>query len=90
MIVCLTQMYEFLVTSVNERDSAINRVVIEPLQSTLDEFTKLKELLEKCIDVKSAKQNDYKINPDFSSDLKEMSTGVDQLLVEMHKLVHEV
>ena len=55
MIVCLTQMYEFLVTSVNERDSAINRVVIEPLQSTLDEFTKLKELLEKCIDVKSAK-----------------------------------
>lgn len=90
MIVCLTQMYEFLVTSVNERESAINRVVIEPLQSTLDEFTKLKELLEKCIDVKSARQNDYKINPEFSSDLKEMSSGVEQLLLEMRKLVHEV
>ena len=47
----------------------MTRVVIEPIQSTLDEFSKLKELLEKCIDVSKAKQNDYVINPSFSADL---------------------
>lgn len=90
MIVCLTQMYEFILTTLNERQNAMSRVVIEPIQATLDEFSKLKELLEKCIDVSKAKQNDYVINPDFSADLKGMSQGVEAVLGEMRGLVKDV
>jgi len=44
--------------------------VIEPLSSTLEEFSKLKQMLEDCIDIGKARQNDYIINPNFSPELK--------------------
>lgn len=47
--------------------------VIDPLQETLEEFSKLKTMLEECIDIGKAKQNDYIINPDFSPELKELN-----------------
>jgi hypothetical protein len=36
----------------------------------LEEFNKLKAMLEECIDIGKAKQNDYIINPAFSPELK--------------------
>jgi hypothetical protein len=47
--------------------------VVEPLNATLEEFAKLKAMLEECIDIGKAKQNDYIINPDFSPELKEIN-----------------
>jgi hypothetical protein len=43
--------------------------MIEPLKSVLDEFAKLKTMLEQCIDIAKARQNDYIINPNFSEEL---------------------
>ena len=50
--------------------------VIDPLTGTLEEFTKLKAMLEECIDIGKAKQNDYIINPEFSPELKELNNQV--------------
>jgi len=41
--------------------------------STLTEFAKLKEMLEECIDIGRARQNEYIINSDFSPELKELA-----------------
>lgn len=74
----------------NAKDSAIDRVVLAPLQETLEEFSKLQELLEKCIDIDKAKQNDYVINPDFCADLKGMSQGIEKALGKMRDLRRHV
>lgn len=47
--------------------------MIDPLNGTLEEFAKLKTMLEECIDIGKAKQNDYIINPEFSPELKEIN-----------------
>ena len=46
------------------------------MKGTLEEFTKLKSMLEECIDIGKAKQNDYIINPDFSPELKELNVEI--------------
>ena len=56
-----------------EEEHPLQTEVIEPLQGTLEEFSKLKTMLEECIDIGKAKQNDYIINPDFSPELKEIN-----------------
>lgn len=54
-------------------DHPLRAEVIDPLNSTLEEFAKLKSMLEECIDIGKARQNDYMINPDFSPELKEIN-----------------
>jgi hypothetical protein len=46
--------------------------MIEPLKSTLEEFGKLRQMLEECIDIGKARQNDYIINPHFSPELQQL------------------
>jgi hypothetical protein len=58
---------------VMDENHSIRTQILDPLKSTLEEFTKLKSMLEECIDIGKAKQNDYIINPDFSPELKELN-----------------
>jgi len=44
--------------------------MVEPLCNTMEEFMTLREMLEECIDIQSAKHNNYIINPNFSPELK--------------------
>lgn len=41
----------------------LRTIILEQLKATLEDFFKLKEMLEQCIDIGKAKQNDYIINP---------------------------
>ena len=60
--------------------------VIEPLKGTLEEFGKLKAMLEECIDIGKAKQNDYIINPDFSPELKQLNNSIQEVRHRMEQL----
>jgi hypothetical protein len=52
--------------------------LLEPLKSTLEEFMKLEKMLEECIDIGRAKQNDYIINPSFSPELKQLNQEINK------------
>ena len=43
-------------------------------------------MLEECIDIGKAKQNDYIINPEFSPELKELSVEIQLIRDKMEKL----
>lgn len=43
-------------------------------------------MLEECIDIGKAKQNDYIINPDFSPELKQLSEQINVVRKKMEKL----
>lgn len=65
---------EALVNYLNEQNieemHSLRSEMVDPLYSTLEEFSKLKQMLEECIDINKAKQNDYIIHPNFSPELK--------------------
>ena len=48
------------------------------MKSTLEEFLKLEKMLEECIDIGRAKQNDYIINPSFSPELKQLNAEINK------------
>ena len=56
---------------------------MSPLKETLGEFSKLKKMLEECIDIAKAKSNDYIINPEFSPDLKSLSVEISKIKKKM-------
>lgn len=71
MIITLAGLCEFLQENAAEdKGSAIYTSMVEPLCSTMEEFMTLREMLEECIDIQSAKHNNYIINPNFSPELK--------------------
>ena len=43
-------------------------------------------MLEECIDIGKARQNDYIINPNFSPELKEIAKRIDEVKRRMGKL----
>ena len=47
-------------------------------------------MLEECIDIGKAKQNDYIINPEFSPELKELSAEILLIREKMEKLKQSV
>lgn len=53
---------------------------------TLEDFEKLKGLLEECIDIGKARQNDYVINADFDKDLKSFRVKIDQVETDIEQL----
>lgn len=73
MIHTLEGLVTFLNENLIDETHVVRTEMIEPLTETLEEFAKLKTMLEECIDIGKAKQNDYIINPDFSPELKELS-----------------
>ena len=60
--------------------------VVDPLKGTLEEFGKLKQMLEECIDIGKARQNDYIINPTFSPELTTLSDSINHVKKRMEKL----
>lgn len=64
--------------------------ILDPLKGTLEEFTKLKSMLEECIDIGKAKQNDYIINPDFSPELKGLNVEIQMIRDKMDQLKQHV
>lgn len=47
-------------------------------------------MLEECIDIGKAKQNDYIINPDFSPELKQLDDRITKVKRNMEKLRQQV
>ena len=60
-----------------EDDHALSINVRQPLFETLEDFEKLKGLLEESIDINRARQNEYLVKADFDKDLKELRTQTD-------------
>ena len=76
MIHTLESLCGFIEENVIDDRHAMRTQILDPLKSTLMEFSKLKAMLEECIDIGKAKQNDYIINADFSPELRELSTEI--------------
>lgn len=69
---------------------ALKREFVQPLSGVLEEFGKLKAMLEECIDIGKAKQNDYIINPQFSPELKVLDDQINAVKKKMEKLRQQV
>jgi hypothetical protein len=69
-------MCRYLQSQLDDSHQEMKTSILDPLLATLADFDKLKEMLEKCIDISAAKQNDYVINPNFDDSLKELSTDI--------------
>lgn len=86
MIHTLESLCQYLEDNVMDENHAIRIQILDPLKGTLEEFTKLKSMLEECIDIGKAKQNDYIINPDFSPELKELNSEIQIIRDKMDQL----
>ncbi len=88
MIHTLESLVSYLNENVTQEaeEHPIRIQVVDPLVETLEEFAKLKSMLTECIDIGKAKQNDYKINPDFSPELKEINLKQNQVKTKMERL----
>ena len=60
--------------------------ILDQLKGTLEDFSKLREMLEQCIDISKAKQNDYIINPQFSPDLKTIDQEINKVKRKIEEL----
>jgi DNA mismatch repair protein MSH2 len=70
MIHILSSLVQYLDENTIDESHALKKDFVVPLRNILEDFNKLKAMLEECIDIGKAKQNDYIINPDFSPELK--------------------
>lgn len=86
MIHTLESLVGYLNENVAIEDHPLRAEVIEPLNSTLEEFAKLKSMLEECIDIGKARNNDYIINPEFSPELKEINEQIKGVRGRMEQL----
>jgi len=86
MIHTLEALVRYLDDACIDETHVLRKEVIEPLSATLDEFQKLKKLLEDCIDIGKARQNDYIINPGFSPELKAINEQTTEVKRNMEKL----
>lgn len=86
MIHTLEALVRYLDDACIDESHIIRKEVIEPLSSTLEEFSKLKQMLEDCIDIGKARQNDYIINPGFSPELKAINDQINDVKKNMEKL----
>jgi DNA mismatch repair protein MSH2 len=73
MIHTLEALVRFLDDACIDDSHKLRIEMIEPLKATLVEFGKLKQMLEECIDIGKARQNDYIINPNFSPELQSLN-----------------
>jgi hypothetical protein len=63
MISTLEELCRYLDANLMDEASPLKTTILDQLKGTLEEFSKLREMLEQCIDISKAKQNDYIINP---------------------------
>lgn len=86
MIHTLEALASYLDETVMGDEHPLRLEVVEPIKGTLEEFSKLKQMLEECIDIGKARQNDYIINPNFSPELKQISSEIEDVKRRMEKL----
>lgn len=55
MIHTLEALVKYLDDACIDEEHELRKVMIEPLKATLDEFGKLKQMLEECIDIAKAR-----------------------------------
>ena len=55
MITTLENLVNYLKENVVQEEHPLKTEVIDPLEGTLEEFSKLKTMLEECIDIGKAK-----------------------------------
>lgn len=79
MIFTLQELCRYLDENLMDEQHPLRTQILEQLKGTLDDFSKLREMLEQCIDISKAKQNDYIINPAFSQDLKAIDTDINKV-----------
>lgn len=63
MIFTLQELCRYLDENLMDEVHPLRTQILDPLKGTLEDFSKLREMLEQCIDISKAKQNDYIINP---------------------------
>ena len=73
MINTLEGMIKFMNQSKTDDENAFFKDIVNPLNETMEEFLKVKTMLEECIDINKVKDHQYVINPNFSQELKEIS-----------------
>jgi hypothetical protein len=56
----------------------------------LKDFGRLEEMIEECIDMKKARQNEYLINPSFSPVLRELNLEINKVKARMESMKHKV
>jgi hypothetical protein len=63
MIFTLQELCRYLDENLMDEGHPLRTQILDQLKGTLEDFSKLREMLEQCIDISKAKQNDYIINP---------------------------
>lgn len=79
MIFTLQELCRYLDEHMMDEHHPLRTQILDQLKGTLEDFTKLREMLEQCIDIGKAKQNDYIINPQFSPDLKQIDAEINKV-----------
>lgn len=91
MVVTLRDMVDYLNDHVPEQEGPVVREhVLAPLKTTLKDFGRLEEMIEECIDMKKARQNEYLINPSFSPALRELNQEITDVKGKMEALKKQV
>lgn len=86
MIHTLSSLVQYLDENTIDESHALKKDFVVPLRNILEDFNKLKAMLEECIDIGKAKQNDYIINPDFSPELKVLDEQITKVKRAMERL----
>lgn len=76
MISSLEGLCTYLEDNVMDEQHPMRLHILDPLCQTHEEFANLKKMLEDCIDISKAKQNDYIINSNFSEELGQLSKQI--------------
>ncbi|CAI2387303.1 unnamed protein product [Moneuplotes crassus] len=86
LILSLEQLLEFLTGLEVEESNEISKCYISPLQTSLKEFEKLKEMIEESVDISQMKQGEYIINPEFSEELKNLNELINDTYQKIENL----
>ncbi len=76
MVVTLKSMVEYLDEAVMDETHVLRQTFVNPLKESVTDFGKLEQMMEECIDLGRARQNEYIINPNFSDKLKELHGNI--------------
>ena len=90
MISTLQGLCQYLEESVMDEQHPMRLHILDPLSQNLEEFANLKKMLEDCIDISKARQNDYIINPNFSEELGQLDQQVKKVKNKMNQLRESV
>ncbi len=66
------------------QDDILSDFIIQPFEQNLEDFAKLESIIEKSIDLDKARnENEYVVNPRFSSKLQELSKQINKVVKDI-------